>query len=154
MEATGHVFCNEQGLAQDCLAILQAQGINSVRLRVFVNPSDDKVSGHCSLAEVVVMAKRATDQDFRVMIDFHCSDTWADPGRQAKPAAGAAHPFAPLLTDVYDHTLSTLAALRATRVVPRWVEVGKEYPAACAGPKAAPKTPLSSPSSPRKAARR
>ncbi|WP_460501319.1 glycoside hydrolase family 53 protein [Hymenobacter agri] len=128
MEATGYVFRNEQGVPQDCFAILRAQGINSIRLRVFVNPSDDKASGHCSPAEVVTMAKRATDLGFRVMIDFHYSDTWADPGKQAKPAAWASHPFPQLLTDVYDHTLSTMQALRANGVTPEWVQVGNEIP--------------------------
>ncbi|MBH8568728.1 glycosyl hydrolase 53 family protein [Microvirga sp. STS02] len=128
MEATGYVFRNEQGVPQDCFTILKAQGINSIRLRVFVNPSDDKASGHCSPAEVVTMAQRATDLGFRVMIDFHYSDTWADPGKQAKPAAWASHPFPQLLTDVYDHTFSTMKALRASGVTPEWVQVGNEIP--------------------------
>ena len=128
MEATGYVFRNEQGVPQDCFAILKAQGINSIRLRVFVNPSDDKASGHCSPAEVVTMAKRATNLGFRVMIDFHYSDTWADPGKQAKPAAWASHPFPQLLADVYDHTFSTMKALRASGVTPEWVQVGNEIP--------------------------
>ncbi|MFD1872736.1 glycoside hydrolase family 53 protein [Hymenobacter bucti] len=128
MEATGYVFYNEKGVAQDCFSILKAQGINSIRLRVFVNPSDDKASGHCSPAEVVVMAKRAHDLGFRVMIDFHYSDTWADPGKQAKPAAWASHPFAQLLADVYDHTFSTMTMLKASGVTPEWVQVGNEIP--------------------------
>jgi arabinogalactan endo-1,4-beta-galactosidase len=128
MEATGYVFYNEQGVPQDCFAILKAQGINSIRLRVFVNPSDDKASGHCSPAEVVTMAKRATSLGFRVMIDFHYSDTWADPGKQAKPAAWASHPFPQLLTDLYDHTFSTMSALKASGVTPEWVQIGNEIP--------------------------
>jgi arabinogalactan endo-1,4-beta-galactosidase len=128
MEATGYKFYNEQGQSQDCFAILKAQGINSIRLRVFVNPSDDKASGHCSPAEVVTMAKRAAGLGFRVMIDFHYSDTWADPGKQAKPAAWASHPFAQLLTDVYEHTFSTMTALKAAGVKPEWVQVGNEIP--------------------------
>jgi arabinogalactan endo-1,4-beta-galactosidase len=128
MEATGYVFHNEQGQVQDCFAILKAQGINSIRLRVFVNPSDDKASGHCSPAEVVAMATRAAGLGFRVMIDFHYSDTWADPGKQAKPAAWASHSFAQLLTDVYEHTFSTMTALKAAGVKPEWVQVGNEIP--------------------------
>ena len=65
------------------------------------------------------MARRAADQGFRVMIDFHYSDTWADPGKQAKPAAWASHPFAQLLTDVYDHTFRTMTMLKAAGVTPR-----------------------------------
>lgn len=128
MEATGYVFYNDQGVAQDCFRILKDKGINSIRLRVFVNPSDDKASGHCSPAEVTTMAKRATALGFRVMIDFHYSDTWADPAKQAKPAAWAAHPFPQLLTDVYDHTFSTMTMLKAAGVTPEWVQVGNEIP--------------------------
>ncbi|WP_201977157.1 glycoside hydrolase family 53 protein [Hymenobacter rubidus] len=128
MEATGYVFYNDQGVAQDCFQILKAKGINSIRLRVFVNPSDDKASGHCSPAEVTAMAKRATALGFRVMIDFHYSDTWADPGKQAKPAAWASHPFPQLLTDVYDHTFGTMTLLKAAGVTPEWVQVGNEIP--------------------------
>ncbi|MDO7874962.1 glycosyl hydrolase 53 family protein [Hymenobacter sp. ASUV-10] len=128
MEATGYVFYNEQGVAQDCFQILKSKGINSIRLRVFVNPSDDKASGHCSPAEVVTMAKRASALGFRIMIDFHYSDTWADPAKQAKPAAWASHPFGQLLTDVYDHTASTMRALQASGVTPEWVQIGNEIP--------------------------
>ena len=128
MEATGYVFYNEQGVAQDCFQILKAKGINSIRLRVFVNPSDDRASGHCSPAEVVAMAKRAAGLGFRLMIDFHYSDTWADPAKQAKPAAWATHPFPQLLADVYDHTYQTMSALKASGVTPEWVQVGNEIP--------------------------
>lgn len=139
MEATGYTFYNEQGQAQDCFAILKAQGINSIRLRVFVNPSDDKASGHCSPAEVVAMAKRAAGLGFRVMIDFHYSDTWADPGKQAKPAAWASHSFAQLLTDVYEHTFSTMTALKAAGVTPEWVQVGNEIPSGMLWPEGSTK---------------
>lgn len=128
MEATGYVFYNDQGVAQDCFRILKDRGINSIRLRVFVNPSDDKASGHCSPAEVVMMAKRAAGLGFRIMIDFHYSDTWADPAKQAKPAAWASHPFPQLLQDVYDHTFSVMTSLKASGVTPEWVQIGNEIP--------------------------
>jgi arabinogalactan endo-1,4-beta-galactosidase len=79
MEATGYVFYDEQGVAQNCLELLKAKGINSIRLRVFVNPSTDKASGHYRPTEVVAMAKRAAAQGFRLMLDSHYSDTWAAP---------------------------------------------------------------------------
>ncbi|GAB3584456.1 glycosyl hydrolase 53 family protein [Hymenobacter daeguensis] len=128
MEATGYTFYNEQGVAQDCFQILKSKGINSIRLRVFVNPSADKASGHCSPAEVTAMAKRAQALGFRLMIDFHYSDSWADPAKQNKPAAWASHPFPQLLTDVYDHTFSTMTMLKAAGITPEWVQVGNEIP--------------------------
>ncbi|WP_426490930.1 glycosyl hydrolase 53 family protein [Hymenobacter sp. 102] len=129
MEANNYLFYNDQGVQQDCFQILKDKGINSIRLRVWVTPSmTDWVNGHCSPAEVVTMATRAKNMGFRVMIDFHYSDSWADPGKQTKPAAWASHSFAQLLTDVYDHTYSVLSALKTNGVTPEWVQVGNEIP--------------------------
>lgn len=58
METNNYLFYNDQGVAQDCSQILKSKGINSIRMRVFVNPSDDKTSGHCSPAEVTAVAKQ------------------------------------------------------------------------------------------------
>jgi len=60
------------------------------------------------------------------MIDFHYSDTWADPINQAKPVAWASHTFAQLLTDVYDYTYGFMTALDSAGVKPEWVQVGNE----------------------------
>ena len=79
MEATGYKFYDDNGKEEDCLKILKDHGINSIRLRTFVNPSDDKASGHCSKDETVAMAVRAKKMGMKVMIDFHYSDSWADP---------------------------------------------------------------------------
>ena len=128
MEADGCKFYNAGGTREDCLQILKENGINTVRLRVFVHPSSDRRSGHCSGAEVANMAARAQAMGFRIMIDFHYSDTWADPGKQSKPAAWATHDFSQLLTDVYNHTYDVLTALKARGVTPEWVQVGNEIP--------------------------
>jgi arabinogalactan endo-1,4-beta-galactosidase len=61
MEATGYVFYDENGNPADCLDLLMARGINAVRLRVFVHPSSDKISGHCSPEETAHMAQRAKE---------------------------------------------------------------------------------------------
>jgi arabinogalactan endo-1,4-beta-galactosidase len=128
MEATGYKFYNAAGVQEDCLQILKENEINTVRLRVFVNPSANKRSGHCSKDEVVNMAVRAKAMGMRILIDFHYSDSWADPGKQTKPAAWAGHDFPQLLTDVYAHTFDVLSALKAKGVTPEWVEVGNEIP--------------------------
>jgi arabinogalactan endo-1,4-beta-galactosidase len=129
MEATGYKFYDADGSQQDCLQLLKDRGINSVRLRVFVNPSNHKVNGHCSKQETVAMAIRAQKMGLRVMIDFHYSDTWADPAHQAKPAAWKEHPFSELLDDVYVHTHDVLSTLKAAGVTPTWVQIGNEIPA-------------------------
>jgi len=128
METTGYKFYNSDGIETDCLQLLKDKGINTIRLRVFVNPSNDKASGHCSPAETVQMAVRAQALGMRIMIDFHYSDSWADPGKQTKPAAWASHTFAELLDDVYNHTFDVLNALKTAGVTPEWVQVGNEIP--------------------------
>jgi len=128
MEATGYKFYNDNGQEEDCLKILKDHGINSIRLRTFVNPSDDKASGHCSKDETVAMAVRAQKMAMRVMIDFHYSDSWADPSKQKKPAAWEGHDFPTLLTDLYNYTFDVMTALKTAGVTPEWVQVGNEIP--------------------------
>ena len=126
MEATGFKFYDAAGKQQDCLDILKDNGINAIRLRVFVNPGDDKISGHCSTAETVKMAKRCLAKGFKIMIDFHYSDTWADPSHQTKPAAWAKDDFSTLLKDVYDYTYHVLDTLQKQGCTPTWVQIGNE----------------------------
>ncbi|MBN2162222.1 MAG: glycosyl hydrolase 53 family protein [Pontiellaceae bacterium] len=126
MERGGYVFRDHAGNKADCLDILRAHGIDTVRLRVWVNPSDDPRSGHCSPEEVTRLAERAHRKGFRIMINFHYSDTWADPAHQTKPAAWADHDLGELKGDVYDHTFEVLSALKKRGVVPEWVQVGNE----------------------------
>lgn len=128
MEATGYKFYNSEGKEQDCIEILKGLGINSIRLRTWVNPSDDKKNGHCSKEETVIMAARAKNAGMRVMIDFHYSDTWADPGKQTKPKAWEEHDFSHLKKAVYDYTLGVMAALKNAGVTPEWVQIGNEIP--------------------------
>lgn len=128
MEATGYKFYDTDGTEKDCLQLLKDRGMNTIRLRVFVNPSDNKASGHCSKKETVAMAQRAKKMGMRIMIDFHYSDTWADPGKQAKPAAWAKHSFSDLLTDVYNHTFDVLDTLKTSGIIPEWVQIGNEIP--------------------------
>jgi arabinogalactan endo-1,4-beta-galactosidase len=128
MEATGYVFYDENGNAADCLDLLMARGINSIRLRVFVHPSSDKISGHCSPEETAEMAARAKAKGLEVMLDFHYSDTWADPAHQTKPATWASVSFAALKDSVYAHTYYTLNLLKQAGVTPKWVQIGNEIP--------------------------
>lgn len=128
MEATGYKFYDTDGSEKDCLQLLKDRGMNTIRLRVWVNPNDDKASGHCSKEETVVMALRAQKMGMRIMIDFHYSDSWADPGKQFKPKAWENHTFSELMTDVYDHTFDVLSALKSAGVTPEWVQVGNEIP--------------------------
>ncbi|WP_232001503.1 glycoside hydrolase family 53 protein [Proteiniphilum saccharofermentans] len=128
MEAAGYIFYNDNGTPEDCFKILKDHGINSVRLRTWVNPSDDPHSGHCSKEETVSMAKRAKDWDMRVMINFHYSDSWADPGKQHKPKDWEGLDFDQLKEALYDYTYDVITALKEAGVTPEWVQLGNEIP--------------------------
>jgi arabinogalactan endo-1,4-beta-galactosidase len=128
MEASGYKFYDANGSQKDCLQLLKDRGMNTIRLRVWVNPSKDKASGHCSTAETVAMAIRAQNMGMRIMIDFHYSDSWADPSKQTKPLEWQNHTFSELLNDVYFHTTDVLKALKDVGITPEWVQVGNEIP--------------------------
>ena len=128
MEAAGYKFYNDNGEEENCFKILKDHGINAIRLRTFVDPSDDPASGHCSKEETVEMALRAKQWGMRVMIDFHYSDSWADPGKQRKPAAWEGHDFPTLLSDLYDYTFDVMTALKIAGITPEWVQLGNEIP--------------------------
>ena len=122
MEAAGRKFYNSAGVETECMALLRSLGMNTVRLRVWVNPSPS----WNNTADVIAKAVRAKNLGLRVMIDFHYSDTWADPGNQAKPAAWATQNFATLKTSLANHTTDVLTQLKNNGVTPEWVQVGNE----------------------------
>lgn len=122
MEASGIKFYDSNGNQMDCIALLKSLGVNSIRLRVWVNP----VAGYCNKADVLAVAIRAKNAGMRLLIDFHYSDTFADPGHQTKPAAWANLSLADLETAVYNHTYDVLSTLEANGVKPTWVQTGNE----------------------------
>lgn len=122
MEAAGKKFYNSSGTAQDVMVILKNLGTNTIRLRVWVDPAN----GWNGKADVVAKAIRAKAQGMRIMIDFHYSDTWADPGHQIKPAAWAGQDINALRTSLSNHTKDVLNALKTAGITPEWVQVGNE----------------------------
>lgn len=122
MEASGYKFYSDSGIEQDCMDILKDHGINSLRFRVWVNPTEK----WCGKDDVVTMAKRAKDKGFRIMIDFHYSDWWADPGQQNIPAAWANDTLEQMAKHLFDHTYDVLDSLKQNDIIPEWVQVGNE----------------------------
>jgi arabinogalactan endo-1,4-beta-galactosidase len=122
MEAAGRKFYDSAGAEQDCIRILKGLGMNTVRLRVWVNPAN----GWNGQSDVIAKAVRAKNLGMKVMINFHYSDSWADPGQQTKPVAWAALDFASLKQSVISHTSTVLNGLKAAGVTPAWVQVGNE----------------------------
>lgn len=125
LEATGHKFYTPDSprVEKELMELLRDDcGVNSIRLRVWVNPE----SKWNSIEDVVVKAKRAEDLGLRTMIDFHFSDTWADPGHQDMPKAWKDLPFDELCKAVANHVDETLKALKEAGVTPEWVQIGNE----------------------------
>lgn len=122
MEDSGRKFYNAGGTATDCFQLMQSLDINVIRLRVWVNPS----GGWCGTKDVVNKALRARALGQRLLIDFHYSDTWADPGHQTKPAAWTSYDLPTLVSTVTSYTQGVMDTLKAAGVVPSWVQVGNE----------------------------
>lgn len=122
MEAEGQKFYSNNGTQMDCLELLKSLGVNAIRLRVWVNPTD----GWCNATDVVSKALRAKNLGLKIMIDFHYSGWWADPGKQNKPAAWASQDFNTLKTSLFNHTVEVMNALKASGIMPEWVQVGNE----------------------------
>lgn len=122
MEAAKVKFFNSGGQETELLQILKGKGMNAIRLRVWVNPQD----GWCNVNDVVEKARRAKTAGYRIMIDFHYSDSWADPAKQTKPTAWLNKDMPTLKTLVSSHTTTVLTALRNVGVSPEWVQVGNE----------------------------
>jgi arabinogalactan endo-1,4-beta-galactosidase len=121
-EDLGAKYYNTSGTQGDPLVILRSAGMNYVRLRVWVNPA----SGYNNQARVVAFARLVKAAGLKLLIDFHYSDTWADPGKQFTPSAWSGHSLSQLETDVYQHTFNVCDALKAAGATPDMVQVGNE----------------------------
>lgn len=122
MESSGKKFYNSSGVEQDCMLLLKNLGINSIRLRAWVNPANN----WCNTADVVTKAIRAKNLGMKIMIDIHYSDTWADPGHQTKPTAWASQDFVTLKNSVSGYTTDLMNALKTNGITPDWVQIGNE----------------------------
>jgi arabinogalactan endo-1,4-beta-galactosidase len=121
-EAYGGVYRNADGRRGDALRILADGGLTWIRLRVWVNPPD----GFNDKAHVLAIAKRAERAGLKLLVDFHYSDSWADPGKQNKPAAWASLSYDDLKKAVYDHTYDVLNALKRQGTPADMVQTGNE----------------------------
>ena len=126
MEADGRKFYNAQGEETDIFSLMKQIGMTAIRLRVWVNPKEYGYGAWCDLDDVVKKACRARDYGLDVMIDFHYSDFFADPGNQRIPLAWQGHSLAQMISDVISHTSFVLGVLKKNGIEPRWVQVGNE----------------------------
>jgi arabinogalactan endo-1,4-beta-galactosidase len=125
------------GQVKDVLEIFKDHGCNYVRLRIFVNP--DGTHGQVNtLAYTLALAKQVKALGLPLLLDFHYSDGWADPGKQYIPKEWAALPHKELTDKVYTYTRDTLAAFKAAGCLPDMVQVGNEVSAGMMWPAGGP----------------
>lgn len=125
MEAEGYRFYTpgENRQEMELMQLLRDHcGVNSIRLRVWVNPTE----GWNNIDDVVLKARRAEKLGQRLMIDFHFSDTWADPGHQDMPVAWQSLDLNGVKAAVAEHVTSVLTTLKNLNITPEWVQIGNE----------------------------
>ncbi len=124
MEKEGAVY-RENNEPNDLFNILKDNGFNTIRLRLFVNPNKQGIVTN-DLAYTLELAKRTRAHKMKLLLNFHYSDTWADPQKQYKPAAWKDMPFDELKQTVQSYTASVIEAFKKENVLPDMVQVGNE----------------------------
>lgn len=118
-------------LISDVLLFMKEQGMNAMRVRLFVDPSkapdEHKGEGVCQdLPYVKDLGKRIKDAGLAFLLDLHYSDTWTDPGKHSTPSSWTATTAEELAQTLYDYTVSTLTELKEYGAEPDFIQVGNE----------------------------
>ncbi|OQY10830.1 MAG: hypothetical protein B6I28_00120 [Fusobacteriia bacterium 4572_132] len=114
------VFKNALGKEEELLMILKNNGINTIRLRLWVD------NEYCNLEKTLYMAKEIRKAGLNFLLDFHYSDTWADPRSQIKPNSWKDLDLAELKIKMYDYTLDIINQLKEQGTPPQLVQIGNE----------------------------
>jgi len=121
---------SDNGVEKDAVQILKEHGLNYIRLRLFVNPEEDSgyspKKGFCDLNHTIAMAKRIRATGMKLLLDFHYSDTWADPQKQFKPSAWKGQNFDQLRQTVFNYSRDVIQSLKNAGVTPGIVQIGNE----------------------------
>ncbi len=110
-------FYDAQGLQNNFLDIVKGAGINTIRIRLWVNP----VKGHSGFAEVKEFSKTVKSKGFKTWITLHYSDTWADPEHQQVPVQWQGKSFQELKDSVSNYTKKIVLELQ-----PNYIQIGNE----------------------------
>jgi len=127
-EAKGEKY-SDNGVQLDVFQILQTHKINFIRLRLFNDPTTPggySPQGFCGLEHVKAMALRTKNAGMKFLLDFHYSDTWADPSHQNKPYAWRNLSFTELTKAIHDFTFNVLTELKNQGTLPDIVQTGNE----------------------------
>ena len=104
------------------LQIFRDHGYNWIRLRLFHTPAQLPNS----LSYTITLAKKAKEMGFKFLLDYHYSDTWADPGKQFIPKAWEGMSHSQLVKAVFEYTRETIVKFREAGVLPDMVQIGNE----------------------------
>ncbi|MGA4578570.1 glycoside hydrolase family 53 protein [Limisphaera sp. VF-2] len=128
-EDRGAVY-RENGQPANAFEILRRQGLNCVRLRLFTSSAAqaaaDPYNAINNLDYTLPLARRARAAGHQLLLNFHYSDSWADPGKQRLPAAWTNLSFSELLGELRAYNSNVLASFAAAGIVPEYVQVGNE----------------------------
>lgn len=131
-EAAGAEYKTPDGRpVADLLAYCRAEGMNAMRVRLFVDPAaytgPDRDPNACQDLDMIIpLCRRIKDAGLALMLDFMYSDTWADPGKQWTPARWASADDGALCDSLAAYTRSCLTALTGAGAVPDFIQVGNE----------------------------
>jgi arabinogalactan endo-1,4-beta-galactosidase len=122
------------GVQKDLLRILKDHGVNAIRIKVWNDPGNpccypanqSDPAGYNDPTHVTQLAVRAKNLGFRIMIDFHYSDWWADPSKQYTPHEWEGQDINQLRRSLYSFTHHVLSTLATNNVLPEWVQIGNE----------------------------
>ena len=138
-EASGVVYKDAQGQAQDLFSLLHENGVNLIRVRIWNDPFDSEGRGYGGgnndLAAAVEIGKRAGAYGMPLLVDFHYSDFWADPSKQMVPKAWEGMDIKTKAEALYAYTRDCLETLRDAGVEVAMVQVGNETNGAMCGEK-------------------
>ena len=130
MEQAGFVYRNEKGEPEDCLKILRDNGINYIRVRLWVDPKDQNGNvygaGNNDLATDLELVRRAKKLGMKVLLDFHYSDFWTDPGKQFKPKSWENLSFEELNDAIYKYSKDVMSTFKDAGLTPEMVQIGNE----------------------------
>ena len=138
-ERSGVKYYDFDGTEKDLFAILAEYGINTIRVRVWNDPYDSAGRGYGGgnndVDAAVEIGRRATANGMKLLVDFHYSDFWADPGKQYAPKAWAGMTIEEKTEATYAFTKESLEKLRDAGVDVGMVQLGNETNGAMAGEK-------------------
>jgi len=125
----GVTYTDVNGEVKEICQIMADHHFDNIRLRLFVNPEAEggySREGYCGLEETLKMAKRVKDAGMKFTLNFHYSDTWADPDKQFKPSAWEGKSGEELENALYDYTVMVLTTLKEEGLEPEIIQIGNE----------------------------